>query len=71
MTYQFKSFDNIRLLADDVMLLVREEVQLARTEIEAKLDEASKGLLYGVAGILAAFIALGVLVYAAIAGLAT
>jgi membrane protein len=71
MTYSFKPADNFRLLADDVMLLIREEMQLARQELEQKVDQAGKGLLCGIAGILAAFVALGVIVYAAIAGLAT
>ncbi|MEE4238432.1 MAG: phage holin family protein [Anderseniella sp.] len=71
MNFHFKAADNIRLLADDMMLLVREEVQLARQELELKMNQATNGLLLGIAGILAAFVALGVLVYAAIAGLAT
>lgn len=71
MTFQFRSVDNIRLLADDIMLLIREEVQLARQELELKMHQAGNAVLCGIAGVLSAFIALGVLVYAAIAGLAT
>ena len=71
MNFHVKPIDNIRLLAEDTMQLVREEVSLARQELEMKMHQAANGLIYGVAAVLSAFIALNVLVAAVVAGLAT
>jgi hypothetical protein len=71
MNFHVKPIDNIRLLAEDTMQLVREEVLLARQELELKLHQVSNGLMYGVAAVLSAFIALNVLVAAVVIGLAT
>ena len=70
MNIHVKPIDNIRLLAEDTMQLVREEVLLARQELELKLHQISNGLIYGVAAVLSAFIALNVLVAAIVIGLA-
>jgi membrane protein implicated in regulation of membrane protease activity len=66
-----RAFSSMRQLADDVILLVEQEIRLARQEIDLKLDQAFSGLVMAIAGVLAAFVALGVFVQAMIAALAT
>ena len=65
-----RPLESLRLIADDAMLLVRQELALARQEFDLKLAQATSGLVLAVCGILAAFVALAVLVLAVVAGLA-
>lgn len=66
----FKPLTNVRLIAEDLMLLVQQEVRLARQEIDQKVNQAFTGLILAIAGLFAGFIALGVLVQTAVAALA-
>lgn len=61
----------LRLIADDMALLVNQEVSLAKQELDLKVSQAIYGVVMIVAGTLAAFIAIWVLVQALIEGVAT
>ncbi len=61
----------LRLIADDMVLLVNQEVSLAKQELDLKVSQAMYGIAAIVAGTLAAFIAVWVLVQALIDGVAT
>ena len=47
----------LRLIADDMVLLVNQEVTLAKQELDLKVTQAMYGVAAIVAGTLAAFIA--------------
>ena len=61
----------LRMIADDMVLLVNQEVTLAKQELDLKVSQAMYGVAAIVAGTLAAFIAVWVLVQALIDGVAT
>ncbi len=61
----------LRMIADDMALLVNQEVTLAKQELDLKVSQAIYGVVVIVAGTLAAFIAVWVLVQALIDGVAT
>lgn len=71
MTKPVSALTHVRLVAEDLMLLIEQEIKLAKQEINSKIDQAYSGLVMAIAGLLAAFVAVGVLVQALVAGLAT
>jgi len=57
-------------LSRETSELVRKEVQLATTELAAKIDQAERGVISGIAGGAVAYLGVGVLLIAAVLGLA-
>lgn len=70
MISRLKPVTHVRLIAEDLMLLVEQEMSLARQELDQKINQAFQGAVMAVAGLLAGFIAIVVLVQALIAALA-
>lgn len=64
-------FDNLRGLIEDTLLLLRKEVELAKTELSEKLSQAQYGLIFIFAGLLCCAVAVFLLAQALVAWLAT
>lgn len=63
-------FDTVRGLAEDGILLVRQEVRLARSEISEKVEQLQGGLIFIVAGMMLFFCALLIFAQALVIALA-